>query len=104
MSLRGSSSRAFEWRCNTWCGLAFERTCLWHIEQIKKKLGISGVLTEEYAWRCQPDEKSGTPGAQIDLLIDRADGIIDLCEMKYSDAEFAITERGGEVSMDDLFE
>ena len=77
---------------NTWCGLAFERTCLWHIEQIKKKLGISGVLTEEYAWRCLPDEKSGTPGVQIDLLIDRADGIIDLCEMKYSDAEYAISE------------
>ena len=37
---------------NTWCGLAFERTCLWHVDQIKKKLGISGILTNEYAWRC----------------------------------------------------
>lgn len=56
-------------------------------------LGISGILTEEYAWRTGPDKESGTPGAQIDLLIDRSDGIIDLCEMKYSDAEYTITQQ-----------
>ena len=76
---------------NTWCGLAFERVCLWHVEQIKKKLGISGVLTDEYAWRCLPDKEQGRKGVQIDLLIDRSDGIIDLCEMKYSKKEYAIT-------------
>src|SRR5574344_2375524 len=42
---------------NTWCGLAFERACLWHADQIKKKLGISGILTNEYEWRCLPNEK-----------------------------------------------
>ena len=77
---------------NTWCGLAFERVCLWHIDQIKMKLGISGVLTDEYAWRCLPDKKTGRKGVQIDLLIDRSVGIIDLCEMKYSKKEYAITE------------
>lgn len=77
---------------NTWCGLAFERVCLWHVDQIKMKLGISGVLTDEYAWRCLPDKETGRKGIQIDLLIDRSDGIIDLCEMKYSKKEFAITE------------
>ncbi len=76
---------------NTWCGLAFERTCLWHIDQIKMKLGISGVLTDEYAWRCLPDKETGRKGVQIDLLISRSDGIIDLCEMKYSKKEYAIT-------------
>ena len=76
---------------NTWCGLAFERVCLWHVDQIKMKLGISGVLTEEYAWRCLPDKKTKRKGVQIDLLIDRSDGIIDLCEMKYSKKEYAIT-------------
>lgn len=76
---------------NTWCGLAFERSCLWHVEQIKAKLGISGILSSEYAWRCQPDESAGIEGTQIDLLIDRSDGIIDLCEMKYSKESFTIT-------------
>ncbi|MDD6783801.1 MAG: hypothetical protein PUD79_04495 [Prevotellaceae bacterium] len=74
-----------------WCGLAFERTCLWHVDQIKKKLGISGILTNEYAWRCLPDENVGRLGVQIDLLIDRSDGIIDVCEMKYSKDSFTIT-------------
>ena len=76
---------------NAWCGLAFERACLWHVDQIKQKLGISGILTNEYAWRCQPVEKTGQRGVQIDLLIDRSDGIIDLCEMKYSNDTYAIT-------------
>ena len=76
---------------NTWCGLAYERTGLWHVEQIKKKLGISGILTNEYAWRCLPDEKTGRKGVQIDLLIDRSDGIIDVCEMKYSKDAYTIT-------------
>lgn len=75
----------------TWCGLAFERACLWHVNQIKKKLGISGILTNEYAWRCQPDESTGRRGAQIDLLIDRSDGIVDVCEMKYSKELYTIT-------------
>ena len=77
---------------NTWCGLSFERVCLWHVDQIKMKLGISGVMTDEYAWRCLPDKESGRKGVQIDLLIDRSDGIIDLCEMKYSKKEYVITK------------
>lgn len=79
-------------RYNTWCGLAFERVCLWHVDQIKRKLGIEGVLTNEYSWRYAGDKTVGMPGAQIDLLLDRNDGIIDLCEMKYSSQEYAITE------------
>lgn len=79
-------------RYNTWCGLAFERVCLWHVDQIKRKLGIEGVLTNEYAWRYAGDKTVGIPGAQIDLVLDRNDGIIDLCEMKYSSQEYAITE------------
>lgn len=76
---------------NTWCGLAFERACLWHADQIKKMLGISGILTNEYAWRCLPNEKENRRGVQIDLLIDRSDGIIDVCEMKYSKEPYSIT-------------
>lgn len=65
---------------NTWCGLAFERVCLLHSRQIKKQLGINGVISNEYAWRLEADEEH--PGTQIDLLIDRSDDVINLCEMK----------------------
>ncbi len=64
---------------NVWCGLSFERVVAQHILQVKKALGIAGVLTEEYAWH--NDE------AQIDLLIDRQDGVINLCEMKFYNSE-----------------
>ena len=80
---------------NTWCGLAFERVCLWHIDQIKKRLGISGILTNEYAWRCNRDDSRGLRGVQIDLLIERSDGIIDICEMKYSKDPYVITADDG---------
>ena len=69
-----------------WRGNAFEILCLNHIPQIKDTLGIRAVETTEYSWR----SKSSSPGAQIDLLIDRRDGIINLCEMKFSDQAFAI--------------
>jgi uncharacterized protein len=69
-----------------WSGYAFERVCLAHIRQIKNKLGISGVSTEISAWRSQVSD----PGAQIDLVIDRKDQIINLCEIKFSVSEFII--------------
>ena len=91
-------------RYYNWCGRAFERVCLCHTDQIKQKLGISGILTEEYAWRYIPKKKKEDEepavakgkrkkeGCQVDLLIDRSDGIIDLCEMKYHEGKFTISE------------
>jgi hypothetical protein len=76
----------------TWSGLAFERICLQHIEQIKSALGISGVLSNVYSWRTEANEDKGIDKAQIDLLIDRNDGVINLCEMKFSEQEYAITQ------------
>ena len=69
---------------NAWRGNAFEICCLNHIPEIKKALGIAGVETSEYAWRSQMSD----PGAQVDLLIERKDGVINLCEMKYTDGEY----------------
>lgn len=77
---------------HAWSGLAFERVCLQHIEQIKAALGISGVLTNVYSWRTEANADKGIEKAQIDLLIDRKDGVIDLCEMKFSEHEYAITD------------
>lgn len=73
---------------NAWCGLAFERLCLWHIPQIKAALGIQGVVSSVYSWRTEASETH--KGAQVDLLIDRRDNVINLCEMKYSDDVYAL--------------
>lgn len=80
---------------NNWCGLAFERLCLVHSRQIKETLGISGVISSEYSWKVQGSgEKSR---AQIDLLIDRVDGVINLCEMKFSKKPFKIDAKYSKV-------
>lgn len=74
------------WR--SWSGYAFESICLKHIEQIKAALGIPAVITQESAWRYVPSK--GEKGAQIDLVIDRQDNCINLCEIKFSLNEFVI--------------
>lgn len=74
---------------NTWCGLAFERICLLHTRQIKMTLGISGILANLYSWQVKKNENH--PGVQIDLLIDRADNIINVCEMKYAPKGYSMT-------------
>ena len=76
----------------SWSGFAFEALCQKHVLQIKKALGIEGVLTETSVWRYTSKEANET-GAQIDLLIDRQDLCINLCEMKFSTSEFAIDKR-----------
>ena len=72
---------------NAWKGYAFEQACLLHTEQIKQALGVGAISTEISSWR----SRRSSPGAQIDLLIDRKDGIINLCEMKYGKAEYTIS-------------
>lgn len=75
----------------SWCGFAFEAVCLRHVDTIKQALGIAGVYTEASAWRYTPG--AGEKGAQVDLLLDRADHCINLCEMKFSAEEFVIDKR-----------
>jgi len=74
-----------------WSGYSFESLCLKHIMQIKQALGIAGVETVASGWWYQSKQPEET-GAQIDLVIDRGDRCINLCELKYSDAEFIITK------------
>jgi uncharacterized protein len=78
-----------------WSGYSFEGICLKHIHQLKDGLGIRAVGTTESSWRALPNEHDER-GAQIDLLVDRQDRCINLCEMKYSDREFVITKRYAE--------
>ena len=69
-----------------WSGFSFETICLKHLEQIKEGLKISGIHSINGSWI----EKNTENSAQIDLLIDRSDNIINICEMKFYNAEFAI--------------
>jgi len=75
---------------SAWAGLAFEQVCFSHLAQIKQGLGISGISTTASWWRSKPGV---TPGAQIDMVIDRADGCINLVEMKFSVTEYTITHQ-----------
>ncbi len=76
---------------NSWSGYAFEAICQKHVPQIKTALGIAGVYTGASGWRYTP--KKGETGAQIDLLLDRADHTINLCEMKFASGEFSIDKK-----------
>ena len=68
-----------------WREHAFEILCMYHIDHIKKALGISGVRTNDYAWVSENNK------AQIDLVIERDDGLTNICEEKYTDTEFSVS-------------
>jgi len=75
----------------SWSGYAFENICLMHIDQIRNALGISGIYTSIFSFVTKA--RDGLPGAQIDLLIDRGDHSINLCEIKYSNKEYEVTRK-----------
>lgn len=75
----------------SWAGCTFESICQKHAEQIKMALGIHGISTTESSWYQRADSEQGK-GAQIDLLIDRSDNCISLCEIKHADSEFTLTK------------
>lgn len=66
-----------------WSGRVFELLCLWHVPQILRALGVSGISVRPFSWR---SDTSG-PGAQIDLVLDRRDDVINLCEMKWMSSD-----------------
>ncbi len=73
-----------------WAGLTFEQLCKDHLKQIKHKLSIAGVSSEVSVWNTKTTENHS--GAQIDMLIDRRDRIINLLEMKFSENSYTITK------------
>ena len=73
---------------NNWYGLTFERVCMWHIRQIIRGLHLDTIAHEYYSWR----SKESSPAVQIDMIIDRADGIVTVCEMKYSKDDYSLPE------------
>lgn len=75
----------------SWCGYAFENICFRHIQQIKKALGISGIHTTYSSWYRAGNKN--LEGAQIDLLLDRSDNTVTICEIKFSVGKFVIDKR-----------
>ena len=73
----------------SWRGFAFENVCFNHIDQIKEALGIRGVISRQSAWSKREDDKDGT---QIDLIIDRNDNVVNMCEIKFYSREFTVTK------------
>ena len=71
---------------NTWLGLGFERLCMAHVTQIKQALRLDRIATKCYSWR----SKGTNPKAQIDMVLERADGIINIFEMKYSEDNYSL--------------
>ncbi len=78
-----------QWK--TWSGYAFENICLAHIAPIRKALGISGIASSVASFVASPE--AGMSGAQIDMLIDRNDQTINLCEIKFSAGDFELTKK-----------
>ena len=75
-----------------WAGYAFEALCMKHIQQIRKALHLNSFALA-YTWRYTPKKGSGERGAQIDLLFDRDDNAITLCEIKYTKQPYAIDKQ-----------
>ena len=93
--VEGRDRKANFWRdnenqpiLNTWRGRAFENACLSHVGQIKAALGVSGITSENAPWTLKGME--GQKGMQLDLVISRADRVINLCEMKFVATEFEV--------------
>jgi len=74
-----------------WSGYAFENICLNHIDQIRKALSIAGIFTTISSFVTKA--KDGLSGAQIDLIIDRSDHSINICEIKFSHADYTVSKR-----------
>ena len=94
--MQDSEIEGFSWlsmidspQYRAWSGYAFEQVCLYHLAEIKKVLGVSGVITTTSSWKSTKSEQ----GVQIDLVIDRRDHVINICEMKYSINLFEIDKK-----------
>lgn len=81
-------SKSGNW--NAWVGYAFENICNLHVDKVIEALGLSGIGCKVSRWRFTPAVGSKEIGAEIDMIIDRDDGAITLCELKYSSHPFVI--------------
>jgi hypothetical protein len=79
----------------SWVGFAFESVCIKHIHRIKRALGISGIFSQESSYYFKGNRRE--EGFQIDMLIDRSDNSINICEMKFYGSEYELSRKEAEV-------
>ena len=84
----------------SWAGLAFEAVCFKHLEPIRDALGLKNILHKTGWWNYSP--KKGQEGAQVDLLFDRSDGVVSLCEIKYSSGPFVVDKAYSKILMNKI--
>jgi hypothetical protein len=78
----------------TWAGFAFESLCIKHVNQMKQALGIAGIYSTESSFYSKGNDTEA--GFQIDMLIDRSDNTINLCEMKFYATEYELNKKEAE--------
>ncbi len=76
---------------HAWAGYAFESVCLKHLDIIKKVLGFDHIQVYCGDWRYIPEKNKGA-GVQIDLIFDRGDDCVTLCEIKHTEKPFVMTK------------
>lgn len=74
-----------------WSGYAYENICIYHIDKIREALSIKGIFSTISSFFALP--KDGFSGTQIDLIIDRNDNTINICEIKFSEQEYEVTKK-----------
>ena len=75
---------------NSWRGFAFEEVCFNHVKKIKQALNILGVSSKQSGWNVSGDEE--TEGGQIDMIIERKDNVVNMCEMKFYSEPFVVSK------------
>jgi uncharacterized protein len=85
----------------TWSGLAFETLCYKHTPAIKIALGIPGIYSEQSSWKSKGSKTGG--GSQIDMIIDRRDNSINICEMKFYSNPFSVDKKYAAALQQKLF-
>ncbi len=78
-------------RWKIWSGLTFENICFYHRSKIINALGLNGIQTAVYSWHNKGNDEMN--GAQIDMIIDRADKCLNICEIKFNENPFLITKK-----------
>ena len=79
----------------SWAGFAFESVCIKHSHRIRRALGVSGIFSQESSYYFKGSRRE--EGLQIDMLIDRSDNCINICEMKFYGSEYELSKKEAEV-------
>ncbi len=88
---------------NSWAGYSFEGICMKHFQEIQAALHLDRIVTLPSSWRYMPEKGVSDQGAQIDLLLDRSDDAITICEIKYSVSPYRL-EKSEALNIDNKVE